>query len=58
MDANGVVRCVHGETAMIRTSQTSSNPNRYVQNGFKFRRLTLVAQRVLHLLEIDPERKV
>lgn len=28
MDANGVVRCVHGETAMIRTSQTSSNPGR------------------------------
>lgn len=27
MDANGVVRCSHGEAAMIRTSQTSSNPN-------------------------------
>ncbi|KAG2037484.1 hypothetical protein BDR03DRAFT_1010745 [Suillus americanus] len=28
MDANGVVRCSHGEAAMIRTSQTSLNPNR------------------------------
>ncbi|KAG1832508.1 hypothetical protein EV424DRAFT_1369021 [Suillus variegatus] len=28
MDADGVVRCSHGETAIRRTSQTSSNPNR------------------------------
>ncbi|KAG2153783.1 uncharacterized protein EDB93DRAFT_215082 [Suillus bovinus] len=28
MDTNGVVRCSHGEAAIIRTSQTSSNPNR------------------------------
>ncbi|KAG2150912.1 hypothetical protein DEU56DRAFT_779044 [Suillus clintonianus] len=28
MDANGVVRCSHGETAMRKTSQTPSNPNR------------------------------
>ncbi|KAG1878347.1 hypothetical protein F4604DRAFT_1756859 [Suillus subluteus] len=28
MDANGVVRCSHGETAMTRTSRTSLNPNR------------------------------
>lgn len=35
MDADGVVRCSHGETAIRRTSQTSSNPNRYVQNGLQ-----------------------
>ncbi|KAG0701331.1 hypothetical protein DFH29DRAFT_927341 [Suillus ampliporus] len=28
MDANGVVRCSHGETATRKTSQTSANPNR------------------------------
>lgn len=28
MDANGVVRCTHGEAAVKRTSQTPSNPDR------------------------------
>ncbi|KAG1746207.1 hypothetical protein EDB19DRAFT_1691212 [Suillus lakei] len=28
MDANGVVRCTHGEAAVIKTSQTPKNPNR------------------------------